>query len=70
MSRQETKSIIGEPDAKGGTSNKQRLPLIWKYFDLEFHFGPSSKDGVILIYMETKDDIPLISISGSLPEIR
>jgi len=70
MTRQEVKTISGEPDDKGGTSKKQRLSLIWKFYDMEFHFGPRVEDGVNLIYMETKDGIPLISIGGSLPLIR
>ena len=61
ITRDELKAILGEPDDVGGTSRKQRTPVIWKYDQLEFFFGRGS-DGVLeLIYSEV-DNVPAISI--------
>ena len=70
MARPEVESILGKPDLKGGKSRKQILPLIWKYNELEFNFGPRLEDGLLLIYMETEDGITIVSISSDLPDIR
>jgi hypothetical protein len=52
MTRDQIRSLFGEPHDIGGTSKKQRLPLILKYNDLEFHFGPKSTDGLVRIFRD------------------
>ncbi len=59
--RDEIRSILGDPDDTGGTSGKQ-LPMIWKYDELEFHFGKRSGDGLFLIYKDTDDGIVQVCI--------
>ncbi len=62
MTRDELKALLGEPDAVGGTSRKHRTPSIWKYDELEFHFGQESDGSLWLIYREV-DNIVQTSIS-------
>lgn len=61
MSRDELKAVLGEPDDVGGTSRKWRTPAIFKYADVEFHFGPGPQGTLILIYRE-RDGVAEISI--------
>ena len=63
ITRDELKAILGEPDDLGGTSRKQVTPLIWKYDELEFHFGHGSDGLLWLIYSEV-DGVPEVSIKG------
>ena len=44
---------LGEPDMTGGTSRKQRVPLVWKYGEVELHFQPSGE--LFLIYWDGFD---------------
>lgn len=39
MMRAQVRELLGPPDDVGGTSCKHRTPTIWKYGDIEFHFG-------------------------------
>lgn len=32
-------AVLRKPEATGGTSRRQRRPVIWKYRDIEFHFA-------------------------------
>jgi hypothetical protein len=50
MHRDELKELLGEPDDVGGTSRKRRMPRIWKYGSVEFHFG--DEDDLRLVYFE------------------
>ena len=59
--RQEIKSLFGEPDRVGGTSHKHKTPSIWKYGELEFHFG-KGMDELSLIYSDTEDGTVKICI--------
>ena len=43
MSKIDVKHVMGKPDAWGATSRKQRVPLIWKYGDVEFGFTPGKE---------------------------
>ena len=52
----EVKALLGEPDDVGGTSRRQRRPLIWKYGDFEFHFPPDG-DRLWMIFID-EFDIP------------
>jgi hypothetical protein len=59
MSRAQLRGILGEPDDTGGTSRRDRTPRIWKYDQVEFHFG--LPDSLTLIYLEV-DEIVRLSI--------
>lgn len=61
MTRDELKAVLGEPDDVGGTSRRWRTPAIYKYADLEFHFGLGLQGRLTLIYQE-RDNVPEISI--------
>ena len=61
---------IRRPDAVGGTSRKYRTPAIWKYGDLEFHFGPKNTDVLNLIYSETPDGIVEVIFRDGLYDAR
>jgi hypothetical protein len=60
--REDLRRIFGEPDDLGGISNKHTTPSIWKYGELEFHFGPLDSDVLVLIYSETPDGVVDVSI--------
>ncbi len=60
--RARIRELLGEPDDVGGTSRQHRLPRIWKYGSVEFHFGPRQSDGLDLIYAEMPDGTPFLSI--------
>ena len=49
--RERLRRRLGEPDALGGTSRRQRVPTIWKYGDVEFHFGREA-DRLWMIFMD------------------
>lgn len=68
-SREDIRTLFGEPDAVGGTSRKYRTPAVWKYGELEFHFGPKSTDLLALIYSESADGIVETSISRRLYDV-
>jgi hypothetical protein len=64
MSRDELRAILGSPDDTGGTSRRHRTAAIWKYNELEFHFGSGPDDSLRLIYLE-RDDVVELSISSN-----
>jgi len=63
MSRDEMREILGEPNDTGGTTSKHKRPLIWRYADVEFHFGHALEDGLHLIYCESEDGAVRVCIS-------
>lgn len=63
MTREELRELFGDPDETGGASLKHRAPSIWKYGDLEFHFGLRPEDPLRLIYLE-RDEVVKVSISA------
>ena len=42
--------------------NGKKVATVWKYGELEFHFGPKSTDVLALLYSETEDGIVDVSI--------
>jgi hypothetical protein len=62
MSREELGALSGAPDAIGGTSRGNPAPAIWRYGDLEFHFGLGESDQLFLIYLEQEG-----AVSVSIP---
>ena len=62
MSRDEIKTLLGQPDDTSTPSRKYRTPSILKYGDVEFHFGLGPEGRLQLIYLE-RDGVPQTSIS-------
>ena len=62
IARDELKPLLGPPDTTGGIFGKAKVPLIWKYGNLEFHFGPKNTDGLNCIYQDDQDGVPSIVI--------
>lgn len=60
--REDIRALLGEPDDVGCFSRKHKVPQIWKYGTLEFHFGPKSNDLLTLIYSDSEDGIVDVSI--------
>ena len=54
MTREEVRARLGEPDDTGGALRKQRIPLVWKYGEVELHFQPSGE--LFLIYWDDFGD--------------
>jgi hypothetical protein len=55
MTRDEVVAVIGEPDAKGGTSRKYPTPSIYKYGDIELHFQ-GWKDGILCLIWDEANE--------------
>jgi hypothetical protein len=51
MLREEVRNILGKPDAFSVLSQGERLPTIWKYGVIEFHFDPHT-DQIWLIHAD------------------
>jgi len=62
MGREEVKNVLGEPDDKGGVSSRRRVPAIWVYEGLEFHFDFTDEHRLLLIYKDNPDGVVEISI--------
>ncbi|MCO6044427.1 hypothetical protein NG895_10970 [Aeoliella sp. ICT_H6.2] len=63
MSRDELVGLFGAANDTAKCSRKAQRPEILKYDNVEFHFGPKWEDGLNLIYSDTEDGIPTLSIS-------
>jgi hypothetical protein len=55
---------LGEPTDTSLPARSQRQPAIWKYGEIEYHFGPDGR--VRLVYTEDADHNP--RVLGRLPE--
>jgi hypothetical protein len=64
MNRAAVREALGEPDQVGGRSNRQRMPLLWKYGDVELAFNPAGE--LWLIYRETATGDPEILAQRAL----
>lgn len=62
MTREDLRLSLGEPDLMGGLMGKHQVPCIWKYKEMEFHFGPQKTDGLHLIYEEDEKGISIVVI--------
>ena len=60
MTRDEVRAVLGEPDDVGGTARKHRIPAIWKYGDVEFHFDHTAGGRLFLIYREDEVGNPQV----------
>ncbi len=56
--RDELRHLFGEPDDTGGTSRRRRVPTIWRYGAIEYHFGNDGR--VWLIYTEDEGGTPRV----------
>jgi len=54
MNRAQVERSLGAPDDVGWGSRKHRQPAIWKYGDVEFHFGREG-DALFLIHLDEFD---------------
>jgi hypothetical protein len=53
-SKQEVESILGTPDDVSRNSRSHRKSSLWKYGDIEFHFGPYDEN-LWLIHLDDFD---------------
>jgi hypothetical protein len=56
--RDELRRLLGEPTDTSTPSRSQHQPIIWKYGDIEYHFGDDGR--VWLIYTEDEDHNPRV----------
>lgn len=61
--RQEILNIFGEPDDIGVTSRKYPVPSVFKYGDIEIHFGPRARDMAWMVF-DSKTHKPLAKPAG------
>jgi hypothetical protein len=52
MTRQEVIRVLGQPEHTGSTSRKYRTPSVFKYGELELHFGQGPGGLLFLAYKE------------------
>ena len=52
MSRTEVEGALGPPPVTGGTSRRRRTPTLWKYGDVELHFGQTREDPLDMLFLE------------------
>jgi len=64
-SREQVHAALGEPDDWSIASDRQRLPAIWKYGVVEFHFDART-DTVALIHADDFDHFHAASPSTSI----
>lgn len=61
FTRDQVRQVLGEPD-DFSVEKSGREPAIWKYENLEFHFGWKKDDPLNLIYMDTDDGVVRVCI--------
>jgi len=59
MTREEVVAILGEPDAKGGSTRKYPTPSVFKYGDVEIHFQ-GWKKGTLTFVWDEKMEVSLL----------
>jgi hypothetical protein len=57
-SRERVRAVLGQPDAWSALSRRERLPAIWKYGVVEFHFRRET-DTIWLIHADDFDNLHL-----------
>ena len=70
MTRAEVVATLGPPDATGGTSRKQKLPIVYKYGDVQVHFGPGGDCLFFVHELGERTDRAAIVFDGSAWFIR
>jgi hypothetical protein len=61
--RDELQRLLGEPTDTSDLTRSQREPMIWRYGEVEYHFGADGR--VWLVYTEDADGTP--RVLGKLP---
>jgi hypothetical protein len=56
--REELRRILGEPTDTSIPTRRQRQPMIWKYGEVEYHFGDDGR--VWLVYTEVAEGNPQV----------
>jgi len=56
--RDELRQLLGEPTDVSTTTRRQRQPIIWRYGEIEYHFGDDGR--VWQIYTEDKNRNPRV----------
>jgi hypothetical protein len=70
MTRTELRTLLGEPDAMGCFSPKNKVPPVWKYGEVEFSFPPArflrvaEHHGLDLVYVDETDHEPFVLLLG------
>ena len=49
MNRDEVIAIIGEPDKISSTTKKYRIPMVYRYGNVELYFGPLKDCGLTFV---------------------
>jgi hypothetical protein len=62
--RDELRSLLGEPTDTSVPTRSQQQPMIWRYGEVEYHFRPDGRVG--MIYTEDAHGNP--QVLGRLPE--
>jgi hypothetical protein len=65
MSRDEIVALLGVPDDIGGTSRKSKIPCIYKYGNVEFHFGATQSGKLVLAYTEDDEGNGIVLLESS-----
>jgi hypothetical protein len=56
--REELRQLLGDPTDTSAPTRRERVPRIWKYGEIEYHFGDDGK--VWLVYTEDADHNPRV----------
>lgn len=67
--RREVEALWGPPDDFSADAPSPETAAIWKYDDVELHFGDEHRTRLTLIYMDSADGV-LLSIGGSYASSR
>jgi len=60
MTRKDVVHVLGLPDHIGGTSRKHKIPSVYKYGDIELHFGPSEAGTLEMVYTEDRESVGIV----------
>ncbi|MEX2214614.1 MAG: hypothetical protein WD768_10825 [Phycisphaeraceae bacterium] len=58
LTRDELRNLLGNPTDRSVPPRRRRESMIWKYGEIEYHFGLDGK--VWLIYTESPDGTPQV----------
>ena len=56
--RDEVRRLLGAPTDTSVQTRSQRQPMIWRYGEIEYHFGPDGR--VWLVYTEDANGNPWV----------
>lgn len=67
ISRKELCAIFGDPHDVAQGFRKAQEPMILKYGEIEFHFGPHRDDGLELIFRDNADGVVELCLKRGQP---